>query len=75
MIKKGKGPTLGKLCIIQLIKADMQLLIRIFMSIRNNRQIEKDSRLSKYNYGLRKGYFIELVILEKRLIHNYGIIS
>ena len=51
MIKKGKGLKLGKLRTIQLIKADMQLLIRVFMSLRNQGQIEKDVRLSKYNYG------------------------
>ena len=35
MIEKGKGPRLGKLQTIQLIEADMQLLIRVFMSLRN----------------------------------------
>ena len=75
MIEKGKELTLGKLRTIQLIEANMQLLIRIFMSLRNKGQIEKDSRLSKCNYGFRKGYSIESTILEKRLIYDYRMIS
>ena len=51
MIKKGKGPKLGKLRTIQLIEADMQLLIRVFMSLRNQGKIEKDVRLLKCNYS------------------------
>ena len=49
----------------------MQLLIWIFI-LRNQGKIEKDERLSKCNYGLKKNYSIELAILEKRLIYNHS---
>ena len=70
MLDKGKGPILGKLRIIQLIEADLQLIIRIFLGSRNKKAIEGDKRILKYNYGLRQGYSIEEVILEKRLIYD-----
>ena len=68
IIEKGKGPILGKLRTIQLIEADLQLLMRIFFGIRCDGIIEKDERISKYNFGTRKGYSIENAILEKRLL-------
>ena len=70
MIEKGIGPTLGKLYIIQLIEVDLQLLIRVFMSHRNQGKIENDNRISKCNYGSRCNYSIESAILEKQLIHD-----
>jgi len=70
MIEKGHGPTLGKLRMIQLIKANLQLLIYIFMSYRNQEKIEVDQRLSKCNYKSRRNYSIEMAILEKRLIYD-----
>ena len=36
-IKKGKGPIIGKLRNIQLIKADLQLLIRIYMGSKSEK--------------------------------------
>jgi len=33
IIEKGKGPTLSKLRTIQLIEADLQMLIRIFIRL------------------------------------------
>jgi len=42
MIEKGKGPTLGKLRTIQIIEADMQLLIMVFLSLQNKGSIESD---------------------------------
>jgi len=53
ILEKGKGPILGKLRTIQLIKADLQLMMRIFIGARNDENIAKDKRLSKYNYGSR----------------------
>ena len=53
---------------MQLIEADLQLLIWIFVGNRNSENVEKDKILSQYNYGLRKNYLIELALLEKRLI-------
>ena len=70
IIEKRAGPTLGKLHTIQLIEVDLQLLIRVFMSYRNQRKIENDNRISKCNYRLRYNYSIESEILEKRLIYN-----
>jgi len=65
MIEKGKGPVLGKLRTIQLIEADLQLLMRIFINDQNKGSIETDERISKSNYGSRPGYSIQDAILEK----------
>ena len=70
ILEKGKGPILGKLRIIQLIEADMQSIIRIFVGDRNNENTETDERLSQYNYGSQKNYSINIAILEKRLMCN-----
>ena len=70
MIEKEKGPTLSKLRTIQLIEADLQLLIWIFLSLKNQEVIEIDPRISKCNYGSRQNYDIETTILEKHLIYN-----
>ena len=51
ILEKGKGPIIGKLRTIQLIEADLQILMRIFIGGRNDENIEIDSRLSKFNYG------------------------
>ena len=69
-LEKGKGLILGKLRIIQLIEANLQLMIRIFIGGRNDKNIETDNRLSKYNYESRRNYSIDTVLLEKRLMHN-----
>ena len=75
MIEKGKGPVLSKLQMIQLIEADLQLLMRIFLMLRNVGVIEQDKRLSKFNYGSRKIYPIEEVLLEKQLICDSAVFS
>jgi len=75
ILEKGKGPVIGKLRTIQLIEADLQLLMRIFIGSRNNKNIELDERLSKYNYGSRSGYSIEDAILEKRLMYDVAVRS
>ena len=51
ILEKGKGPLINKLRIIQLIKANFQLIIRIFLNHRNYQNIEKDNRLLKFNYN------------------------
>ena len=43
ILDKGKGPVLRKLRIIQLIEADLQILMHIFVGYRNKGEIEKDS--------------------------------
>ena len=58
ILEKGKGPVLGKLRTIQLIEADLQLLMRIYIGERNKEVIENDQHLSKFNYGSRANYLI-----------------
>ena len=55
---------------VQLIEADFQLVMRIFINFRNNRAIERDKRLSKYNFSSRRGYAIEEALLEKYLFYD-----
>ena len=38
-------------------------------------KIEEDSRISKSNFGARKGYLIENAILEKRLLYDNSIFT
>ena len=75
ILDKGKGSIVGKLRIIQLIEANLQLLMRIFLKGKNVESIEKDIRISKYNFGLWKNYIIEEAILEKRLIYDCSIFN
>ena len=70
MLDKGKGLVLGKLRMIQLIKVDLQLVMRIFLGLRNKGAIENDHWFSKFNFELRAGYSIDKAILEKRLLCN-----
>ena len=65
MLDKGKGPILGKLRTIQLIKADLKLLIQIFLGLWYENTLEEDIRASKFIYRSRKGYLIDDTILEK----------
>ena len=65
MLEKGKGPVLEKLRIIELIEGDLQLIIRMHVGIRNDRNIKRDSRLSHFNFGSRQNYSIESALLEK----------
>lgn len=62
IVEKGKGPILGKLYIIQFIKAVMQLLMQIFFSLRNQRNIELDDRILKYNFSSQKSCCIKNAI-------------
>ena len=73
ILEKGKGPFLGKLRTIQLIEADLQLMMRIFIGACNDENVAKDKRLSKYNYGSRRNYSIDTAILEKRLMYDNSI--
>ena len=72
---KGKGWRLDKLQTITLIKGDLQILIRIFLEVKDQELIENDMRFSKENYGLRRSYSIATAILEKRLIIDYSTLS
>jgi len=73
-IEKGKGPVLGKLRTIQLIEANLQLVMRILVNNRNKYRIERDSRIAKSNYESRPRYSIDNAILEKWLIYDNSIL-
>ena len=73
ILQKGKDPVIGKLRTIQLIEADLQLIIRIYVGRRNNENIERDDRLLQFNYGSRVNYSIETAILEKRLMYDIAV--
>ena len=47
--------------------------MRVFLGQQNQGRIKYDMRLSKFNYSSRKGYSIEEIILEKRLLYNISI--
>ena len=68
MLEKEKGPVLGKLRTIQLIEADFQLIMRIFLGYRMEKSIESNTRISKFNFRLRKGYSIDEAIFKKYLL-------
>ena len=70
MIEKAKGSVLGKLSTTQLIEADLQLIMRMFVKIRNKGNMETDQRVSKSNHKSRPGYSIEDAILEKILVFD-----
>ena len=74
MIEKGKGPVLGKIRTIKLIEANIQLIMRFFVNIRNKGRIELDERVSKIYYRSRTGNSIEDVILEKILVFDNSIV-
>ena len=68
ILDKGKGMVIGKLRTIMLIEADLQYVMRIYLNNKEREVIEKDSKISKSNYGSRKNYSIKIVLLEKRLV-------
>ena len=70
VLEKGKGPRLDKLRVIQLIEGDLQLLLRMLVTNRSAIVAEDSERLSKYNYGNRKGYDIHSAIVEKSFIND-----
>ena len=70
MLDKGKGLILGKLRIIELIEGDLQLIIRLYVGLRNDQNIKRSKKLSTFNFGSRKNYSIESALLEKRLIYD-----
>ena len=70
MLEKEKGALLGKLRVIELIEGDLQIIIRIYVGLRNDGNIRGDNRLSTFNFGYRKQYSIESALLKKRLIYD-----
>ena len=45
ILDKGKGPLLSKLRIIELIEGDLQLIIRLYVGQRNDKNIKKSKKL------------------------------
>lgn len=72
VIDKGKGPILGKLRIMQLIEADLKLIMRIFVDLRMENVTKNQRNLSRYNFGSRKVFSIDTATLEKRLMCDYA---
>ena len=70
MLEKGKGNLLGKLRTIQLIEGDLQLVMRVLISLRNEKHSEMSCCLSAYNFGNRKGKDINTALLEKQLMKD-----
>ena len=68
--RKEKGVILEKLRIIELIEEDFQIIIQMYVGLRNDKNIKNGIRLSKFNFGFRKQYSIESTLLEKRLIYD-----
>ena len=66
---------MGKLRNITLIEGDLQMMMRLYLNSEKEELIETDSHFSKANYGLRKNYSIETVLLEKRLIFDNSLIT
>ena len=74
ILEKEKGLILGKLCIIQLIKADFQLLIRVFVNKRIKSKIKNGIRILNANYRSRSRYSIEDLIFGEKITipHKYS---
>ena len=74
-IEKGKGHILGKLRNLQLIKEDLQIMMRMFLSSDREEIIENDNRFLKANFGSRHNYSIKTAILEKWLIFYHSMLT
>ena len=70
MIEKVKGNKTSKLRVMQITETHLQSLMREFLRFRIKENYENEKRILKHDYGSRKGYSIELVLLEKRLIFD-----
>ena len=53
-IEKRKGYRINELRVVQIIEADLQLLMRMLLGLIIACNYENDSRISKHNYGSRK---------------------
>ena len=58
--------------ILEMIEADLQLVMRTFLGARMNEKVELDNRVSKCNYGSRKGCSIENSLSEKILTFDHA---
>ena len=60
---------------MKLAEDDLQLILRMFVNIRNKGKIESDERVSKSNCGYRPGYSIKYAILEKILVFDNSLVT
>ena len=65
MLEKRKGPRLKKLRMLEMIEADLQLVMRMHLGSRMNERFDSDNRALKYDHGSRKGHSMENGLLEK----------
>ena len=56
---------------LEMIEADLKLVMWMFLGTRMNDILESDVRLSKHDYGSRKGHSTENSLLEKRLMIDH----
>ena len=73
--EKGSSLVISKLRIIQLIEANLQLLMQVLIGSRNLNSLEIDPQILNCNHSLKKNYSIKLAISKKRLIHNKSMLS
>ena len=57
---------IDKLRIINLIEADLQIIMKACLQIRRD-ALKSSDRASEFNYGARRGHDIDAPLLEKRL--------
>ena len=55
-----------------MIEVDLQLVIRMHLRGRMNERVESDKRVSKHNYGSRKGHYMENALSQKTLVFDHA---
>ena len=54
ILERGKGLVIKKYCAMQIIEANLQLLIQMLIRVRVYEMLEIDTRTSKFNRGSKK---------------------
>ena len=72
-LEKGKYLVNETLRIMHLIEINLEFVMKVFISRRNNAMIENNKRLLQCNCSLIAHYSISAVILEKCLVHDTSI--
>ena len=70
MIEQVKVNKKNKLRVMQIIEADLKLLMRILLGLLIAENYENDRIISKDNCGSREGHSIDSAMLEKILIFD-----
>ena len=71
-VEKRERSTFKKIRILEMIEADLQLVMRMHLWGWTNERVESDKRSSKQNYGSREGHSIENALLETMLIFDHA---